>query len=117
MADAIDDPAPLTPNDGLSTSYIASCFGGCYYSEQNWPKRLSDTGWLDSFRIGAPGLKGGVTGWFNPLGIAFECCARKQGNEQKKLVMAFTSRFNKNPVLAPWKAAFNEHAATYFEPD
>ena len=61
-----DKAEPPPVEQGLLTKDIAACFGDCYYSADNWPKRLSGTAWLKTACIGK-GEIGGASAVWNPL--------------------------------------------------
>ena len=111
------EAGPLAVEQGLSTKDIAACFGGCYYSADNWPKRLSGTAWLDPACI-ARGEAGGASAIWNPLTLAHLMHGKKKDDEAKeKLMKTLNSRFTRNPALMPWRVAFNEYYATHCTTD
>ena len=104
---------PLAVEQGLLTKDIAACFGDCYYSADNWPKRLSGTAWLEPARI-ARGEAGGASAVWNPLTLAHLMHGKKKDDKAKeKLMKTLNSRFTINPALMPWRVAFNEYYATH----
>lgn len=112
-----DKAGPVPVEQGLSTKDIAACFGECYYSADNWPKRLSGTAWLETARI-ERGEAGGASAVWNPLTLAQLMHSKTKGDKAKeKLMKALNSRFTRNPVLGPWRDAFNEYFATHCATD
>lgn len=113
----LDKAGPLPVEQGLLTKDIAVCFGDCYYSTDNWPKRLSGTAWLKTARIGR-GEIGGASAVWNPLTLAQLMHDKTKGEREKETLMkALNSRFTLNPALGPWRDAFNEYYATYCATD
>ena len=112
--DALVEPDKAGPEaGGLLTKEIAACFADCYYSEKNWPKRMSDMKWLKPACIGL-GEAGGASGLWRPLLIAQLVHKRTKGEKAKEQVMkTLNSRFTLYPALLPWRDAFNEYYATY----
>ena len=112
-----DKSGPLPVEQGLLTKDVAACFDNCYYSADNWPKRLSGTAWLKTACIGR-GEAGGASAVWNPLTLARLIHQRTKGNrEKKKLIEALNSRFTRIPALGPWRNAFNEYFETYYAVD
>lgn len=110
---AFDKAAPLPVEQGLLTKDIAACFGDCYYTARDWPKRLSGTAWLETARI-ARGEAGGASAVWNPLTLAQLMHNKTKDHKSKeKLMKTLNSRFTKIPALGPWRDAFNEYTATY----
>lgn len=108
---------PVPVEQGLLTKDVAACFGNCYYTAGNWPKRLSGTAWLETARIGR-GEAGGASAVWNPLTLARLMHTRQKGaREKEKLMKTLNSRFTLNPALEPWRDAFNEYFATYCATD
>ena len=102
---------------GLLTKDIAACFGDCYYSADNWPKRLSGTAWLKTACIGK-GEIGGASAVWNPLTLAQLMHSKTKGDKAKeKLMKTLNSRFTRNPALGLWRDAFNEYFATHCATD
>ena len=112
-----DKAGPVPVEQGLLTKDIAVCFGDCYYSADNWPKRLSGTAWLETARI-ERGEIGGASAVWNPLTLAQLMHRQTKGDKAKeKLMKTLNSRFTRNPALGLWRAAFNEYFATYCTTD
>lgn len=108
-----DKAGPVPMERGLPTKDIATCFGKCYYSADNWPKRLSGTAWLKPARIGR-GAAGGASAVWNPLTLAQLLHGKTKGDSAKeKLMKVLNSRFTMIPALGPWRDAFNEYFATH----
>lgn len=102
---------------GLPTKDIAACFGDCYYSADNWPKRLSGTAWLKTACIGK-GEIGGASAVWNPLTLAQLMHSKTKGDKAKeKLMKTLNSRFKRNPVLGLWRDAFDEYFETHCATD
>lgn len=112
------EPANDEPTEsGLLTKEIAVCFGGCYYTQANWPKRMSDTKWLHTARIGL-GEAGGASGLWRPLMLAQLMHGKTKSKKEKEALMKIlASRFSRLPALAPWKDAFNEYSSTFSDLD
>jgi len=115
-----DAPVPMadTPEQSLPTKDIATCFDGLNgWDTVTWPKRLSGSNWLHTART-ALGGAGGASSMWNPLEIAQLVYDKTKGaRPQAQILKAFNHRFNTNPVLAPWKIAFNEYYAMFSEAD
>ena len=113
----LDKAGPVPVEQGLLTKDIAVCFGDCYYSANNWPKRLSGTAWLKTARIGR-GEIGRASAIWNPLTLAQLMHHRTKGDKAKQNLMnTLNSRFTRNPALGLWRDAFNEYFATYCTTD
>jgi hypothetical protein len=104
--------------DGLLTKEIAVTFDGVNgWSADRWPKNLSGSHWLHPARK-ARGTAGGASAVWDPLVLAQLIHGETNGDKAKEQVMkAFHSRFNRNPVLIPWRDAFNEYFATHCTSD
>ncbi len=117
---ADDAPVPMAdaPEQSLPTKDIATCFDRLNgWDTVTWPKRLSGSNWLHTART-ALGGAGGASSMWNPLEIAQLVCDKTKGAKPKaQILKAFNHRFNTNPVLAPWKIAFNEYYAMFSEAD
>lgn len=115
---ASDGPAPVDTGEGLTTKAIAAIFDGVNdWPENRWPRNLSGSKWLHTARTGLGTAGGGSARW-NPLALAQLLHERTKGKRPRDLlVKTLKNRFNKNPVLMPWRDSFNEHFATYIESD
>jgi hypothetical protein len=105
------------PLRGLSTKEIAECFGDCTFTTAQWPKRLSESKWLEPFRL-ACGEQGGASAIWCPLGIAQAMHERASAKRDKEtLLKRLAGRFTKAPSLEPWRDAFNSYAAMFSDID
>ena len=98
--------------DSITSRQVATFFDGLPYTAENWPKRLSDTKWLQSAKI-ALGEVGGITGLWCPLILARLIHGHEKGREQQKTLEALNSRFKRNTALQPWRDDWNEHYALF----
>ncbi len=114
---ALVEPATAV-KEGLLTKEIAETFDGLNeWNADRWTKNLSSSKWLHHARI-ALGGAGGASSVWNPLTLAQLIYDKTKGEKAKEKVMkAFNSRFNRNPVLTPWRDAFNEYFATHCTTD
>ena len=108
---ALPEAAEVQP-DSITSRQVATFFDGLPYTAENWPKRLSDTKWLQPAKI-ALGEVGGLTGLWCPLILARLIHGRKKGREQQKTLKALNSQFKRNTALEPWRDAWNEHYALF----
>ena len=116
---ALGEPDKAGPvEDGLLTKEIAVTFDGVNgWNVERWRKNLSASQWLHPARI-AIGGAGGASSVWNPLALAQLMHSETKGDKAREQVMkAFNSRFNRNPVLMPWRDAFNEYFATHCTTD
>lgn len=104
--------------DGLSTKEISDTFGDVNgWDASRWIKNLSSSKWLHPARI-ALGDAGGASSVWNPLTLAQLMHSKKKGDKAKeKIMQALNSRFARNPILEPWRDAFNEYLATHCTTD
>ena len=116
-------PAPVvavnTSNasvDSITTAQVAAIFDALPFTAENWPKRLSDTKWLETAQV-ALGAAGGATSLWNPAKLAQLIHGRKRGEQKQKTLEALNRKFKSNPVLEPWRAAWNEHYAMFNDAD
>ena len=93
---------------GLATAQIAVIFDGLPYTAENWPRRLSDIKWLQPALVEL-GAAGGATSLWCPATLARLIHARKRGPAKQSTLETLNKRFKSNPVLEPWRAAWNEH--------
>ena len=114
----VADIVGCAPEQSLPTKCIADCFDGLNgWDAETWPKRLSGAKWLHPART-ALGAAGGAPSTWNPLTLAQLVCDKTKGQRPREQILkTFNSRFNLNPVLEPWKAAFNEYFAMFSESD
>ena len=105
---------PLPIEAGLLTKEIADTFAGVNkWSADRWPRNLSASKWLHPARM-ALGCAGGASSVWNPLTLAQLMHSKAKGSKPKEQLMkSLNFRFNQNPVLKPWRDAFNEYFATY----
>jgi len=111
-------PAAGAPEESLPTKDIATCFDGLNgWDAETWPKRLSGAKWLHPART-ALGGKGGAPSMWNPLTLAQLVHDKTKGQRPREQILkTFNNRFNTNPVLEPWKTAFNEYFAMFSDSD
>lgn len=103
---------------GLLTKDIAVIFNGINkWNTERWVKNLSSSKWSHPARISL-GAAGGASSVWNPQTLAQLIHGREKDAKLKVKVMnALNSRFTVNPVLRPWRDAFNEYFATYCTTD
>lgn len=109
---------PLPIEGGLLTKEIADTFAGVNkWSADRWLRNLSASKWLHPARM-ALGCAGGASSVWNPLTLAQLMHSKAKDSKQKEQLMkSLNSRFNRNPVLMPWRDAFNEYYATHCATD
>jgi len=117
-AGAVTAPMDDAPEQSLPTKDIADCFDGLNgWNADRWGKNLGGSNWLHPART-ARGAAGGAPSTWNPLTLAQLVCDKTKGQRPKEQILkSFNNRFNTNPVLAPWKSAFNEYFAMFSETD
>ena len=93
---------------GLATAQIAVIFDGLPYTAENWPRRLSDIKWLQPALVEL-GAAGGATSLWCPATLARLIHGRGSGPARQSTLETLNKRFKSNPVLEPWRAAWNEH--------
>ncbi|MCB1989769.1 MAG: hypothetical protein KDE69_15795 [Burkholderiaceae bacterium] len=107
-APAVTENASSAPMDGITTAQVAAIFDGLHYTAENWPKRLSDTKWLQPALLEL-GAAGGATSLWCPAKLAQLIHVRRQGTEKQKTLEALNKKFKNNSVLKPWSTDWNEH--------
>ena len=107
-APVVAESASSEPSNGLATAQIAVIFDGLPYTAENWPKRASDINWLEPARV-ALGAAGGATSLWCPATLARLIHGRGRGAAKQKTLEALNKRFRSNPVLEPWRDAWNQH--------
>jgi hypothetical protein len=117
--DVVEESIKAEPiKDGLRTREIAVTFDDLNDWDKNrWTKNLSSAKWLHPARtaLGSPGVASAA---WNPLTLAQLMHEKaKSAKEKEQLMKHLHSRFNRNPVLMPWRDDFNEYFATYCTPD
>lgn len=115
-APVVAESASSVPSNGLATAQIAVIFDGLPYTAENWPKRASDTHRLRPARV-ALGAAGGATSLWCPVKLAQLIHGKARGAEKQKTLEALNKRFKSNPVLEPWRDAWNEHYEMFNDAD
>ncbi len=108
--------ASSVPSNGLATAQIAVIFDGLPYTAEDWPKRASDINWLKPARV-ALGAAGGATSLWCPATLARLIHGRGRGAAKQKTLEALNKRFRSNPVLEPWRDAWNQHYEMFNDAD
>ena len=116
-------PAPVVaecandaPVDGITTAQVAAIFDGMPYTAENWPRRLSDTKWLEPAQV-ALGAQGGASSLWNPATLARLIHGKERGTAKQKTLEALNRKFKSKPVLAPWRTAWDEHYDMFNDAD
>jgi hypothetical protein len=100
----------------LTTSAIAQLFDGLPFATNRWPRNLSTTKWLKSAMRGQ-GERGGASATWCPLTIAQLVYGHEKDIRAKqKTFETLNSRFRTNPILKPWKDAWDDFYGTFTEP-
>ena len=107
-ATVVAESASNGPSNGLATAQIAALFDAFPYKAEHWSRRLSGTKWLQPAQV-ALGAAGGATSLWCPATLARLVHARERGPARQKTLEALNRKFKSNPVLEPWRAAWNEH--------
>lgn len=108
--------ASPAPPDGLLTAQIAVIFDGLPYTAKNWPKRLSDTKWVqDAKRF--QGSTGGASSILCPAHLAKLIHANTKGAQKQQRLQALNRRFKNIPELAPWRDDWNKHYELFSDAD
>ena len=115
-APEVAESASSVPSNGLATAQIAVIFDGLPYTAENWPKRASDINWLEPARV-ALGAAGGATSLWCPATLARLIHGRGRGAAKQKTLEALNKRFRSNPVLEPWRDAWNQHYEMFNDAD
>ena len=115
-APVVAESASSEPSNGLATAQIAVIFDGLPYTAENWPKRASDINWLEPARV-ALGAAGGATSLWCPATLARLIHGRGRGAAKQKTLEALNKRFRSNPVLEPWRDAWNQHYEMFNDAD
>ena len=115
-APVVAESASSEPSNGLATAQIAVIFDGLPYTAENWPKRASDINWLEPARV-ALGAAGGATSLWCPATLARLIHGRGRGAAKQKTLEALNKRFKSNPVLEPWRDAWNQHYEMFNDAD
>ena len=115
-APVVAESASSEPSNGLATAQIAVIFDGLPYTAENWPKRASDINWLKPARV-ALGAAGGATSLWCPATLARLIHGRGRGAGEQKTLEALNKRFRSNPVLEPWRDAWNQHYEMFNDAD
>ena len=115
-APEVAESASSEPSNGLATAQIAVIFDGLPYTAENWPKRASDINWLEPARV-ALGAAGGATSLWCPATLARLIHGRGRGAGEQKTLEALNKRFRSNPVLEPWRDAWNQHYELFNDAD
>ena len=116
-------PAPVVaecandaPVDGITTAQVAAIFDTLPYTAENWPRRLSDTKWLERARV-ALGAQGGASSLWCPATLAQLIHGKQRGTGKQKTLEALNRKFKSKPVLAPWRTAWDEHYDMFKDAD
>ena len=107
-AEPVADRASTAALDGITTAQVAAIFYDMPYTAENWTRRLSDTKWLEPARVSL-GAAGGESSLWCPAILARLIHGRKRGPAKQSTLETLNKRFKSNPVLEPWRAAWNEH--------
>jgi hypothetical protein len=108
--------ASSVPSNGLATAQIAVIFDGLPYTAENWTRRASDIKWLEPARERL-GAAGGATSLWCPATLARLIHGRGRGAAKQKTLEALNKRFRSNPVLEPWRDAWNQHYEMFNDAD
>lgn len=112
------EASEITQLDPLPTKTIGELFDGIEFTKERWIKNIGTTAWLkDANRgKGAPGV---ASSTWCPLTVARLVCARlkdatdAETKAKKRTVDALNNRFRTNPVLRPWKDAWDDYYCTF----
>ena len=115
-APVMTDSASSVPSNGLATAQIAVIFDGLPYTAENWTRRASDIKWLEPARERL-GAAGGATSLWCPATLARLIHGRGRGAAKQKTLEALNKRFRSNPVLEPWRDAWNQHYEMFNDAD
>lgn len=115
-APVVAESANDAPVDGITTAQVAAIFDGMPYTAENWPRRLSDTKWLEPAQV-ALGAQGGASSLWNPATLARLIHGKERGTAKQKTLEALNRKFKSKPVLAPWRTAWDEHYDMFNDAD
>ena len=115
-APVVAESASNGPSNGLATAQIAVIFDGLPYTAENWTRRASDIKWLEPARERL-GAAGGATSLWCPATLARLIHGRGRGAAKQKTLEALNKRFRSNPVLEPWRDAWNQHYEMFNDAD
>lgn len=115
-APVVAESANDAPVDGITTAQVAAIFDGMPYTAENWPRRLSDTKWLEPAQV-ALGAQGGASSQWNPATLARLIHGKERGTAKQKTLEALNRKFKSKPVLAPWRTAWDEHYDMFNDAD
>lgn len=105
----------LPPLLSLPTTTIAQIFDGLPFPAKRWSSNLSAAKWLLPANRGK-GERGGAPAMWCPLTIAQLVCEReKDARTKQKTLKSLNSRFRINPVLSPWKDAWDDYFGMFTE--
>ena len=100
----------------LTTKEIAHLFEGLPFKTDRWASNLSAAKWLKTAKRGL-GEQGGASATWCPLTIAqLVCDHNKDTRAKQKTLKYLNNRFRTNPVLKPWKDAWDDYYGTVMEP-
>lgn len=109
-------PPEQAQSEPLSTSAIAQLFDGLPFATDRWASNLSAAKWLKPAKRGL-GEQGGASATWCPLTIAQLVYDHEKGARAKQKALAsLNSRFRTNPVLKPWKDAWDDYYGMFTEP-
>ena len=115
-APVVAESASNAPLDGITTAQVAAIFDTLPYTAENWPRRLSDTKWLEPAQV-ALGAQGGASSLWNPATLARLIHGKERGTAKQKTLEALNRKFKSKPVLAPWRTAWDEHYDMFKDAD
>lgn len=113
---APDATKPPEQTQALTTNEIAQLFDGIAFAQDRWVKNIGQAKWLASANRGK-GEQGGAQATWCPLTIAQLVYGREKDTRAKqKTLRSLNSRFRANPVLKPWKDAWDDYYGMFTEP-
>jgi hypothetical protein len=113
--DATEPPEQTQPQP-LTTNEIAQLFDGIPFTQERWVKNIGQTKWLGSANRGK-GEQGGAPATWCPLTIAqLVYDHEKDTRAKQKTLKNLNSRFRTNPMLNPWKDAWDDYYGMFTEP-
>ena len=100
----------------LTTKTIAELFGELPFQTDRWVSNLSAAKWLQTAKRGQ-GKQGGAPATWCPLTIArLVYDHTKKAKAKQRTLKSLNTRFRTNPVLEPWKDAWDDYFGTVIEP-
>lgn len=113
----IMEPEAMQP-DPLPTKAIGELFDGIEFTQHRWIKNIGTAAWLEDANMGK-GERGGASATWCPLTVARLVYARQkdasmtEAKSKRKTLDALNSRFRTNPVLKPWKDAWDDYYSIF----